>query len=191
MASINSLSGSSSSSSVYGNRTYNIISGLASGMDTEELISGVVQSYQQKIQSLQKDHTTLEWKQEAYQSISDKLVEFSRNYTSYVYSSTNLLSSSFFNNAVNITTNGANADLISAMGKTSSQVVINSVKQLAAAARYSNNADKLNGSVSVDGSGKTTISGGELGVNADDTVTVSELSGSMTVSYTHLTLPTT
>ena len=134
MASINSLSGSSSSSSVYGNRTYNIISGLASGMDTEELISGVVQSYQQKIQSLQKDHTTLEWKQEAYQSISDKLVEFSRNYTSYVYSSTNLLSSSFFNNAVNITTNGANADLISAMGKTSSQVVINSVKQLAAAA---------------------------------------------------------
>ena len=120
MASINSLSGSSSSSSVYGNRTYNIISGLASGMDTEELISGVVQSYQQKIQSLQKDHTTLEWKQEAYQSISDKLVEFSRNYTSYVYSSTNLLSSSFFNNAVNITTNGANADLISAMGKTSS-----------------------------------------------------------------------
>ena len=74
MASINSLSGSSSSSSVYGNRTYNIISGLASGMDTEELISGVVQSYQQKIQSLQKDHTTLEWKQEAYQSISEKLV---------------------------------------------------------------------------------------------------------------------
>ena len=183
MASINSLSGSSSSSSVYGNRTYNIISGLASGMDTEELISGVVQSYQQKIQSLQKDHTTLEWKQEAYQSISDKLVEFSRNYTSYVYSSTNLLSSSFFNNAVNITTNGANADLISAMGKTSSQVVINSVKQLAAAARYSNNADKLNGSVSVDGSGKTTISGGELGVNADDTVTVSQLSGSMTFTY--------
>lgn len=183
MASINSLSGSSSSSSVYGNRTYNIISGLASGMDTEELISGVVQSYQQKIQSLQKDHTTLEWKQEAYQSISDKLVEFSRNYTSYVYSSTNLLSSSFFNNAVNITTNGANADLISAIGKTSSQVVINSVKQLAAAARYSNNADKLNGSVSVDGSGKTTISGGELGVNADDTVTVSQLAGSMTFTY--------
>ena len=35
MASVNSLSSSSSSSSsIYGNRTYNIISGLASGMDT-------------------------------------------------------------------------------------------------------------------------------------------------------------
>lgn len=57
MASITSLSSSSSSSSIYGNRTYNIISGLASGLDTEELISGVVQSYQQKIQSLQqKNH---------------------------------------------------------------------------------------------------------------------------------------
>ena len=42
MASVSSLSGSSSSSSIYGNRTYNIISGLASGLDTEELISGVV-----------------------------------------------------------------------------------------------------------------------------------------------------
>lgn len=89
MASVNSLSGSSSSSSIYGNRTYNIISGLASGLDTEELISGVVQSYQQKIQSLNQKNTKLQWKQEAYQSISDKLVEFYRNYSSYVYSNTN------------------------------------------------------------------------------------------------------
>ena len=184
MASVNSLSSSSSSSSsIYGNRTYNIISGLASGMDTEELISGVVQSYQQKIQSLQKDHTSLEWKQEAYQSISDKLVEFSRNYMSYVYSSTNLLSSSFFNNAVNTTTNGLNAALITATGKTSSDVLVNAVRQLATAARYSVNADSLNGSVSTDTSGKTTITGGSINVNADDTVTVSKLSGSLSFTY--------
>ena len=80
MASVNSLSGSSSSSSIYGNRTYNIISGLASGLDTEELISGVVQSYQQKIQSLQQKNTKLHWQQEAIQSISDKLVEFAKGY---------------------------------------------------------------------------------------------------------------
>ena len=181
MASVSSLSSSSSSSSIYGNRTYNIISGLASGMDTEELISGVVQSYQQKIQSLQKDHTSLEWKQEAYQSISDKLVEFSRNYTSYAYSSTNLLSSSFFNNAVNITTNGANAALITASGKTSSDVVINAVRQLATAARYSVSGNSLNASVSADSStGSKTIAGGAIAVNDDDTVDVSNLSGSLT-----------
>ena len=184
MASVSSLSSSSSSSSIYGNRTYNIISGLASGMDTEELISGVVQSYQQKIQSLQKDHTSLEWKQEAYQSISDKLVEFSRNYTSYAYSSTNLLSSSFFNNAVNITTNGANAALITASGKTSSDVVINAVRQLATAARYSVSGNSLNASVSADSStGSKTIAGGAIAVNDDDTVDVSNLSGSLTFTY--------
>ena len=129
MASVNSLSGSSSSSSIYGNRTYNIISGLASGLDTEELISGVVQSYQQKIQNLQKENTTLQWKQESYQSISDKLVEFERNYASYLYSSgTNLSSSSFFNSAILTTAKGNYADLVSASGKSSSNIVLNAVK---------------------------------------------------------------
>ena len=106
MASISSLSGSSSSSSIYGNKTYNIISGLASGLDTEQLISGVVQSYQQKIQSLQQKNTSLQWQQEAIQSISDKLVELNRNYFTFGYSDHNLMSSSFFTNAVTTTTNG-------------------------------------------------------------------------------------
>ena len=54
MASISSIMGSSSStSSIYGSRNTNIISGLASGMDTESMIEGMVQSYQQKIISLQ------------------------------------------------------------------------------------------------------------------------------------------
>ena len=131
MASVNSLSSASSSSSIYGNRTYNIISGLASGLDTEELISGVVQSYQQKIQSLQSKNTKLQWQQEAYQSISDKLVEFYRNYATFAYSSNNLASSSFFNNAVITSTNGKYANLVTATGKTSIDVMLNAVKQLA------------------------------------------------------------
>ena len=147
MASIGSLTGStSSSSSIYGNRTYNIISGLASGMDTEELISGVVQSYQQKIQSLQKKNTKLQWQQEGIQSISDKLVEFDRNYSSYVYSDTNQMTPSFFSNAVTTTTNGTYAALVSASGKTSNTVVINAVRNLASAARYTCSANHLSGS---------------------------------------------
>lgn len=188
MASVSSLSSSSSSSSVYGNRTYNIISGLASGMDTEELISGMVQSYQQKIQSLQQKNTKLQWQQEAIQSISDKLVEFDRNYSSYVYSDTNLLSSSFFNNAVNTTTNGTYANLVTASGKTSSTVILNAVRQLATAARYSISADDLNGNVSTDKAGNTTITGDSMKVNSDDTVTVSNLAGSMTFSYGNKTV---
>ena len=184
MASISSLSGSSNSSSIYGNRTYNIISGLASGLDTEELISGVVQSYQQKIQSLNQKNTKLQWQQEAYQSISDKLVEFSRNYTSFAYSSTNLLSSSFFNNAVITTTNGTNSKLVSASGKTNSNVIINAVKRLATAARYSVSAGSLNKNVSTDdASGAIIISGDKMDINDEGKVKVSELAGSMTFTY--------
>ena len=177
MASVNSLSGSSSSSSIYGNRTYNIISGLASGLDTEELISGVVQSYQQKIQSLNQKNTKLQWQQEAYQSISDKLVEFYRNYSSYVYSNTNLASSSFFDKAVITTTNGLNKDLVSASGKTSSDVIINAVNKLASAARYSVSADTISG-VS---DGKVTAKDPMSDLSSN--VELSNLSGSLTLNY--------
>ena len=176
MASVSSLSSSSSSSSVYGNRTYNIISGLASGMDTEEMISGLVQSYQQKIQSLQQKNTKLQWQQEAIQNISDKLVEFDRNYSSYVYSNTNLMSSSFFNNAVKTTTNGTYANLVSASGKTSSTVVLNAVKQLATAARYTVSGNHL-GNI-IDGK----VTGGETS-NLAGQEDFSTLTGSLTLNY--------
>ena len=177
MASVSSLSGSSSSSSIYGNRTYNIISGLASGLDTEELISGVVQSYQQKIQSLNQKNTKLQWQQEAYQSISDKLVEFYRNYSSYVYSNTNLASSSFFDKAVITTTNGLNKDLISASGKSSSDVIINAVNKLASAARYSVSADTISGA----SDGKVTAKDPMSDLSSN--VELSNLSGSLTLNY--------
>lgn len=189
MASISSLSSASSSSSVYGNRTYNVISGLASGLDTEELISGMVQSYQQKIQSLQSDRTSLEWQQQAYQSISDKLVEFARNYTSYAYSSTNLLSSSFFQNAVNTSTNGIYAGMVSASGSSSSQIIINSIQRLASAARYASAAaSNLDSSVSIDKqSGAITVTGEAMG-DLDGSMTLSKLSGSLSLSYGSTTL---
>lgn len=175
MASISSLMGSTSSSgSIYGNRTSNIISGLASGLDTEAMIEGLVQSYQQKITGLEQDRTKLQWQQEAYQSISDKLVEFARKYTSYT-SGTNLFSSSFFNNAVTTTTGGAFADMVSATGKTSSNVLINAVAQLATAAKYTVNNTRL-GNLS-----NGTISSGS--VSLDDTMDVSTVDGSLTLTY--------
>lgn len=177
MASITSLSSSSSSSSIYGNRTYNIISGLASGLDTEELISGVVQSYQQKIQSLQQKNTKLQWQQESIQSISDKLVEFDRNYSSYVYSDTNLMSPTFFTNAVVTTTNGTHAALVSASGKTSTNVVINAVKALATATRYTTSADHLSGASDGKVTAETDIK------NLTDNVDLSKFAGSMTLNY--------
>ena len=146
MASISSLMGStSSSSSIYGSRNANIISGLASGLDTESMIEGLVESYKQKITGLQQDRTKVQWQQEAYQSVSDKLVEFYRTYMSFAYnSSTNLFSSSFFNNASNVVASGEFAKLVSATGRSNSEIVLKSVAQLAQAARYTTSGGTLN-----------------------------------------------
>lgn len=172
MASISSLMSSGSSSSIYGIRNSNIISGLASGMDTEAMIEGMVQGYQQKITQLRQDRTMLQWQQSAYQSISDKLVEFSRKYMSYNSPATNLFSASFFNNAILTSANGTYADLVSATGKSSSTIVLNAVAQLAEAARYTHDASGLD----------TSLGKGEP-VKLGEKQPLSTMSGSLTLEY--------
>ncbi len=181
MASISSLMSSSSSSSIYGNRTNNMITGLASGMDTEAMIEGMVQGYQQKILKLQQNKTMVQWQQAAYQSISDKLVEFSRKYMSYSQSTTNLLSPSFFNNSVITTAKGEYADKITATGKSSSNIVINSVNQLASAATSNSSADGLAG-VKIQG-GKATVTSGEAMQSLKDNINLSTLEGSLSIKW--------
>lgn len=183
MASISSLmSSSSSSSSIYGNRTNNMITGLASGMDTEAMIEGMVQGYQQKILKLQQNKTMVQWQQAAYQSISDKLVEFSRKYMSYSQSTTNLMSPAFFNNAVITTAKGEYANMITATGKSSSNIVINSVNKLAYAANSSNSADNLSG-VNVGADGKLTITSEEKMQSLDENINLSTLEGSLSLKW--------
>ena len=180
MASVSSLTGStSSSSSIYGNRTTNILSGLASGMDTENMIEGLISGYKQKISSFNQDITRLQWQQQAYQSISDKLVEFSRKYTSYT-SSTNLFSTSFFKNAVSVTPSGTYANLVSASGKTTSEISIKSAS-LASASRYTYTNNGLGG-LEYDSASKTsTVSGTPNKLN--DKFVVGGMDGSLTLNY--------
>ena len=168
MASINGV-GRSSMSSIYGNR--NVISGLASGMDTEAMIENAIAGYKMKISSLQQKQTKVTWQQQALRSIIDKLADFSQKYTSYA-SSTNLLSSSFFNSSVKVSTHGTYADKVSATGKTNSTVQILGVKQLASAATYKS---KLNG----------VTSDGSIQLIGQDIVTkkeISNLTGSLTIA---------
>lgn len=120
---------SSSSSSIYGSRSSNIISGLASGLDTESMIEGMVSGIKSKIDTQKQNQQILLWQQEAYRSISDQLVQISNKYTSYT-SSTNLMSSSFFQPSI-ITSLGKNAGMISASGSTSSDIQISQVHNLA------------------------------------------------------------
>lgn len=124
---VSNVSSSSSSSSIYGNR--NVISGLASGMDTESMIENMVMGIKNKIDTQKQNQQILLWQQEAYRSISDQLVQISNKYTSYT-SSTNLMSSAFFQPSI-ITSLGKNADMISASGSTNSDIQISKVENLA------------------------------------------------------------
>lgn len=171
MASVSSVR--SSSSSIYGNR--NVISGLASGMDTESMIENAVSGYKTKISTLQQKRTKVEWQQEVYRSIIGKMSSFSDKYTSYA-SSTNLLSSGFFNQAVKVTATGKYADMVSASGKTSSSVQILGVKQLARAATYT---------VSGIGGSKSTATPEFTGsaVDLTEKKELSNVSGSLTIKY--------
>lgn len=171
MASVNSVR--SSSSSIYGNR--NVISGLASGMDTESMIENAVSGYKTKISTLQQKRTKVEWQQEVYRSIIGKMSSFSDKYTSYA-SSTNLLSSGFFNQAVKVTATGKYADMVSASGKTSSSVQILGVKQLARAATYT--VSGIGGSKSAD---KPEFTGST--VDLTEKKELSNVSGSLTIKY--------
>ncbi len=173
MASITSLSNSSyNMSSIYGNR--NVLSGLASGMDTESMIENAVSGIKLKIENLVKRRTKIEWQQEAYRSIIDKAVNFNNKYTSYS-SKTNLLSQSFFNSAVNTTVNGTYKDKITASGKTTSDIKINGVKQMAKAATYT--VSGLAGGMG----DVSSVTGKEFDITKD--LDVSTVSGTLSFQY--------
>ena len=151
MASISSLM-SSSSSSVYSNP--NAISGLASGMDTEAMIETAVSGIKTKLENLMKDRTKLEWEQSAFRSIIDKLSSFSDKYLS-LGSNTNLLYSAFFTGSTTVTPMGAYKNMVSAVGKSSSDIQIKSATMATKANLYGPQVKNRKGEVAT---GETKIS---------------------------------
>ena len=144
MASVyNNVSNNSLSSSVRG------YGGLASGLDRDSLIQGMTAGTRAKIAKQQKGKQTMLWKQEAYRSISTKLIEFSQKYTSYTNPDTNLASAAFWSKS-NVTALGTNSKYIQVSGSpaNSSAVSIVGVKQLAEKASATSSSPVSNGILS-------------------------------------------
>lgn len=173
------VSGVSSSKSIYGTR--NVITGLASGMDTESMIENAISAYKNKIASLTQKRTKTEWKQEAYRSMVDKMSSFLSKYTSY-RSSNNLMSTSFFDQAVKTVSKGANKDLVSATGRASSDVRIDRVRQLASAATYKLSGTALDGTTAAFGQNSVTASASGT-LDLDKEISVGKLNGSLSLAY--------
>lgn len=173
------VSGVSSSKSIYGNR--NVITGLASGMDTESMIENAISAYKNKISALSQKRTKTEWKQDAYRSMISKMSSFLSKYTSY-RSANNLMSTSFFDQAVKTVSKGANKDLVSAVGRASSDVRIDRVRQLATAATYKLSGTALDGTTAAFGQDKVSASASGT-LDLDKEIDISKLNGSLTLAY--------
>lgn len=87
-----SVSGATSS---LGNTSLRGFGGLASGIDRDELIEAMTSGTQSKIDSQKNSMTTMRWKQEAYRSVIDKIIDIEDTYLSYT-SGTNLKSYDLF-----------------------------------------------------------------------------------------------
>jgi flagellar hook-associated protein 2 len=159
MASVSTTNKINSASTVRG------YGGLVSGLDRDSLIEGMTSSTRAKIAKQSKSRQTTLWKQEAYQSVSSKLVEFSKKYMSYTTPATNLSSASLWASS-SVTTNGTNGKYVSVTGSSSisNSLSIVGVKEMA------QDAYKVtNGTVS-----DSIISSGDIKFEAKD---VSNLEG--------------
>ena len=109
------------------------LSGLVSGLETEDIIEQYTSATRNRITSqLQKRQQEI-WKQEMYQEITKKMQDFHTKYFSYS-SSTNILSSKFFD-VSNITSSSSN---VKATGDSDAvqNMQIKNIKSLASASSF-------------------------------------------------------
>jgi len=130
MASIYSSTNKSSGISLLSAKTG--FGGLVSGMDIDELVYSLTSASRQRILSQQQKVQKLQWKQEAYRSVTTALREFQSKYLD-VLSATNFRSASLFNTVK--ASASSDAVTVSATANASAgSITIDSVTQLATSA---------------------------------------------------------
>ena len=131
-----SSTASTKSSSGLGNTSLSGFGGLVSGLDRDSLIDALTSDTQTKIDENKQDQTKLKWKQEAYQNITDKVIDFEDQYLSYS-SSTSLKNPGTF--AKSVLTPSGDADSIRCLKAEGTSdmtpyLAITGVRQLASSA---------------------------------------------------------
>ncbi|OON86146.1 hypothetical protein BXO88_08845 [Oribacterium sp. C9] len=141
------VSDSSSSTSSLGNTSLRGFSGLASGLDRDALIEQLTLNTSNKIATIKQNITKQEWRQEAYNSITGKMLDMEDNYLSYS-GKTSIVSNDLYRKSV-ITANGnsSSASLLKATGSSAvlEYVSIKGVSQLASSAYYTSQSFEVDG----------------------------------------------
>ncbi len=179
-----SISGTSSVSSILSSMSGKRVTGLVSGMDTDELVKNMTATTRSKIAKQQQLKQKASWKMDAYRSISSKLIAFQNKFTSYT-SSTNLRSPSFYSKS-QITAVG-NSDYskyvkASGNGEKLGTATIAGVKQLATRTSYISSAGSVSASESFTSGTINASSGVSVSKLAGETISLKY--GNETVSLT-------
>ena len=130
------MSSVSSTSSSLGNTALRGFGGLASGIDRDALIEKMTARTTSKITSKKQAMTKLEWKRDAYRSISNKIIDLQDNYLSYSATKSLKNSDFFAKNQVSVQGDPDYTKYISATGNadTASRVSVLGVNKLATSA---------------------------------------------------------
>ena len=169
------VSGAGSTSNMLSSSRMNM-TGLATGMNTEEIIQGMTIGTRTKIHKLNQNKTLINWRMDGFRGVTDKLVSLSSKYTSFT-SSTNLMSSRFYAKTM-VSAMGVNGSKVSVSGAGHDNMSIAGVKQLATDA-----------SLTTGVASKRAITTGEI--NLDTQIDSSKIEGgSLKIKYggTELTL---
>lgn len=130
------------------------ISGLASGMDTEQMIKDLMKAESVRLDRTKQSQTQIQWQQEAYRELMTKIKDLHTKYFDLLSPSTNLSSSASFSKfSYNITsgTSASTAVSVTANADASSrEIVINNITQLATKASMSGNASQMRGIAKTD-----------------------------------------
>ena len=136
------MSSVSSTSSSLGNTALRGFGGLASGIDRDALIGQMTARTTSKITAKKQAMTKLEWKRDAYRSISNKIIDLQDNYLSYSATKSLKNSDFFAKNQVSVQGDPDYTKYISATGNadTASRVSVLGVNKLATSATLSSGA---------------------------------------------------
>lgn len=141
-----------SSTSSLGNTSLRGFGGMVSGIDRDEIIEQMTLGTNTKITNAKSDITKLQWKQEAYRSLSDMIIGLSDNYGSFTSSSSLVDPTLFAKSIISVHGSDKSSKYVTATGTSDllDNVSISAVRQLA--------TSTVQQSTSRNGALKTTLS---------------------------------
>ena len=147
------MSSVSRTSSSLGNTALRGFGGLASGIDRDALIGQMTARTTSKITAKKQAMTKLEWKRDAYRSISNKIIDLQDNYLSYSATKSLKNSDFFAKNQVSVQGDPDYTKYISATGNadTASRVSVLGVNKLATSATLISGEKKTDSAITLGG----------------------------------------